>query len=132
MSETPESLTGVWYGFYSYPTELDPQAFTATLVQSGAHLGGSTHETIAWPREGVFTVTALLDGLREGSAVRFSKRYDGANGWNHEVLYEGLLSPETDEIEGTWRIPGDWSGRFVMVRAAKKSVSEALRLYERA
>jgi hypothetical protein len=126
------SLTGVWHGLYSYPLELEPGAFVATQNQSGAHVGGAVHETVAVFGGPPETLFAHVDGSREGSALSFTKTYDGSGGWDHSVFYQGLLSGEGDEIEGRWTVPGQWSGRFLMVRASRRTEAEARRRFERA
>jgi hypothetical protein len=117
--ERSENLTGVWHGQFSYPVALPAGAFTATLLELGAHLSGSIHE----PADGFDDAPdgllfALVDGRRSGSRVSFVKTYDGSGGRTHAVRYDGVLSPDGTEIEGRWTIPGVWAGAFLMIRSA--------------
>lgn len=105
-------LSGVWHGIFNYPRDLPPTTFVATLVEHGGALAGETEEVDSQGRP----LTALIDGHRAGSSVSFVKSYDDRHA--HAVHYAGALDPEGTEIAGTWRIPGDWSGTFVMVRPA--------------
>ena len=108
-------LSGVWRGVFTYPHSLPPAEFVATLVEHDGALSGETEET---DRDGR-RLTALLRGDRAGSSVRFVKTYDDHH--THAVHYAGTLDPEATEIAGTWRIPGSWSGAFIMVRPAGKA-----------
>ncbi|MBS0280782.1 MAG: hypothetical protein JSR25_06460, partial [Proteobacteria bacterium] len=40
----PENLTGIWQGLFSYPSMYRAASFTATLIETGSHLTGSTAE----------------------------------------------------------------------------------------
>jgi hypothetical protein len=117
-SLTSRILTGVWQGIYSYPPGTQPPvAFTATLIETGNSLSGSVHEpcTIGGsPNEMLFF---SLNGSRQGMAVNFVKTYHGTNPYYGTVLYDGAVNDDATEIEGRWRIPGDWSGRFLMIRS---------------
>jgi hypothetical protein len=108
------NLTGVWNGLYSYPHSLPPVSFTAILIESGASVSGTTHE----PGEAVGVsgiAYATLFGQRTGSSIAFAKTYDG--GASHAVEYDGRINEDATEIEGRWRVPGVWSGKFLMIRA---------------
>jgi hypothetical protein len=70
-----ENLTGVWNGTFRQPFR-GSIAFTATLIESGHHITGSTHEPcaqFACPRK---THLATLAGHHSGRAVSFVKTYD--------------------------------------------------------
>jgi hypothetical protein len=110
------NLTGIWQGLYSYPRRLKPVTFTATLIESGAWLSGSTHETAQDEWGDWLEVCATLLGKRAGRAVAFTKTYDGMNGWSHAVAYDGALSDDATEIEGRWSVSGGGSGKFLMIR----------------
>jgi hypothetical protein len=103
-------LSGVWRGIFNYPHSLPPAEFVATLIEHNGALSGETEEADSDGQR----LTALLDGHRAGSSVRFVKTYDDRHA--HPVHYAGALDPEATEIAGTWRIAGSWSGTFVMVR----------------
>lgn len=110
------NLTGIWQGLYSYPGAFAPVGFTATLIESGAWLSGSIHETAQDEWGDWCEVFATLLGKRVGQAVAFTKTYDGTNGWTHAVAYDGALSADATEIGGRWSIPAVWSGKFLMIR----------------
>ncbi len=116
MSDANANLTGVWQGLYSFAVAMAPVAFTATLLENGAWVSGSVHE-VAYDDTGAVEVFATLLGTREGASVSFTKTYDGSAGWNHDVVYAGTVSDDGTEIEGTWNIPGVWSGKFLMIRS---------------
>ena len=118
-----QTLTGVWQGLYSQTGEQTP--FTATLMELGPHLSGTTHEVVR--DEELF---ATVEGRREGQAVRFVKTYDGSGGRTHSIRYEGRLSADGTEIEGRWTVSERWSGTFLMIRSGGKSASVAKRAYE--
>jgi hypothetical protein len=134
MTASPErNLTGVWTGLYTY-ADGRSVPFTATLLHSGAHLSGGVHEPNTMG--GSEVLHATLSGRAEGGAVAFLKQYEGApEGFTTAVDYQGALSPEGDEIEGRWSIPGWWAGAggsFLMVRnrgaavpAAKEQAADA-------
>ena len=60
------------------------------------------------------------------------KTYDGANPHYGIVAYEGTLSRDGTEIEGRWIVPGNWSGKFLMVRSAGKAETVSRSVFERA
>lgn len=129
---TKSSLTGVWHGLYTYPrAHSGPVYFVATIIASGAHLGGMTHEAVTGKRGAPLTIFASLSGRRAGASVAFDKTYDGSGGWNHTVAYEGALNADASEIEGTWTIPAVWSGRFLMMRSPGVSEAVVRRKFER-
>ena len=69
---------------------------------------------------------------RHDGAVAFMKTYDGANPHYRTVAYEGTLSRDGTEIEGRWIVPGNWSGKFLMVRSAGKAETVSRSVFERA
>ena len=128
---TGENLTGVWQGLFSYPRYLRAGNFSATLIETASRLRGSTSERAQiGPRRGQ-TVLAMLEGIRRGYQVRFTKTYEGPQYPNHAVEYEGTLTPDFLEIEGRWFIPGNWAGRFLMIRSGGRSVEVAREVFER-
>lgn len=112
-------LSGGWIGSYSYPGELEPVPFEAILVESGGLLTGETTEPGQRPEMGD-TGHALLQGVRDGAEVSFVKVYDTIE--DDPVVYEGTVDEEGTEIHGTWTIVGQWSGTFLMRRAAGADV----------
>jgi hypothetical protein len=129
---TKTNLTGIWQGLYSYPQTRAPVSFTATLLESGAWLSGSVHETTQDEWGDWFEACSTLLGKRAQSAVTFTKTYDGLCGWNHSVSYEGVVSVDATEIEGRWSIPGTLSGRFLMMRPEGRRARRLYEAFERA
>ena len=128
---TERSLTGVWQGLFTYPDFFEAGHFSATLIQTASQFSGSTSEIYAfWPRKGE-TVLAMLSGFRDDNAIGFTKTYEGPDEPNHSVEYVGTLTQDGMEIEGRWYIPGDWSGRFLMIRSGGRSIDVARKELER-
>jgi len=132
METSALNLTGVWQGLYSYPIARAPVAFVATLIESGSVVSGTTHEPCAIGGSPNETLYASLDGSRNDSAVTFVKTYDGSNPHYTTVAYEGTLSRDGTEIEGRWLVPGNWSGKFLMIRSAGKQEAVGRKVFERA
>jgi hypothetical protein len=94
--------------------------FTATLIEAGHSLSGSVHEPCLMLGNPSETLFATLSGTRHGNAVSFVKTYDGSHPNYRTVVYEGTVTGDATEIEGRWRIPGGWSGRFLMTRSGNQ------------
>ncbi|RDJ25049.1 hypothetical protein DWF00_17765 [Bosea caraganae] len=123
------NLTGVWHGLYTYQAAREPIYFMATLIESGAWLTGSTHESEVGLSGAPLTLFAMLEGTRDEASVRFTKTYDGTGGWSHSVVYDGALSADATEIEGRWTIRREASGRFLMIRSAGANESVVRRAF---
>jgi hypothetical protein len=111
-------LTGVWNGVYKQ-TLLGSVPFTATLIQSGDQIGGSTHEPCIrsdCPRK---THLAILSGHRSGHSIAFVKTYDPPGFGFDTVRYVGELNADATEIAGMWSIGSAFFGAFVMTRAGR-------------
>ena len=126
--ETDISVTGVWQGLFSYPRRLPPVSFGAVLIQTGSHVGGSTTETGSKGRE----LRALLDGRRQGREIGFIKTYEPDAQVRHQVIYKGTLNTDATEIEGRWSIPGNWSGKFLLIRSGGREAAVTRETFERA
>jgi hypothetical protein len=127
-----ENLTGVWHGLYTYPGG-QPVSFVATLIETGSALSGTVHEPRVFGKGADATLYATLHGSRNGNAVTFVKTYDGAGApYDRAVSYDGTLSADATEIEGRWRIPGNWSGKFLMIRSAGRQEEVSRTVFERA
>jgi hypothetical protein len=112
-----QSLTGVWHGLYSYPVYREPVYFVATIIDAGAFISGTTHESEVGETGAPLTLFAAIEGSKAGTAVSFTKVYDGSGGWDHAVSYDGMLNGDATEIEGEWRIGKEGYGRFLMIRS---------------
>ena len=130
MSRDALSMTGLWHGLYSYPARLRPVFFVATLISHGSGFSGRTQEAAVGANGTPVSLGAVLAGQTTGGLVEFTKTYEG--GWQHAVLYAGRLSADRLEIEGAWRIPGVWSGRFLMRRGEEAEEAELRRASEEA
>jgi hypothetical protein len=133
MTQAPsaQNLTGIWHGLYSYPHGRAPVGFVATLIEASGALSGTTHEPCDMGGSPNDTLYATLLGRRRDSAVAFVKRYDGANPFYRTVAYEGTLSADGTEIEGRWVVPGNWSGKFLMIRSAGRQEVVTRKTFER-
>ncbi len=109
------SLTGLWHGQFTYPRAVPPELFTATLQERPDWLSGSTQERCRFGWSAGETLYATIMGRRDGHDIVFTKTYD-AGPRQYRVVYVGRLSPDGCEIEGTWSVPGSWSGTFLMIR----------------
>ena len=119
--EVAVDLTGVWLGLYSYPRALEPVSFVATLIETAGAISGSSHEPLKGGSFAANTAFASLSGSRNENTVAFVKTYDGGIPHNRAINYEGSATDDGAEIEGRWTIPGQWSGRFLMIRSAPKA-----------
>ena len=124
------NLTGVWHGLYTYPTGLSV-SFVATLIDSGSHLSGSTHEPSAGHSPGA-TLYATLSGSCRDKVVLFEKTYDRAGpDYENAIAYDGTLSGDGTEIEGRWTIRDVLSGKFLMIRSGNKAVAAKRKAVQR-
>ncbi|MEZ5787367.1 MAG: hypothetical protein R3D62_13090 [Xanthobacteraceae bacterium] len=118
------NLTGVWDGLYRQPGQQQQVPFTATLIDTGSLVSGSTHEPCNVPGCLIETHQATLSGERAGRAVSFTKSYDPPGFGYGVVGYAGTLSADGMEIAGHWRISrSNLSGEFLMIRAQRKTVA---------
>jgi hypothetical protein len=104
-------LTGVWYGRYTGAYE--DNGFIALLNEQGGAVDGSISEPD--PNGVVDIRRASVSGQRDGESLRFVKVYDGSGGFDHSVLYSGVVDSDGREVNGQWRI-GYVIGGFVMTR----------------
>ena len=120
MSQPEEStqlnLAGVWHGLYSYRVGKEPVPFVAILSDAEGWLNGTTEETGTAGDALGQILTASLQGRRTRRSVTMLKIYHGGYMAYDSVHYLGDLNEDATEIAGTWRIPGDWSGTFLMIR----------------
>ncbi|TDR93787.1 hypothetical protein [Enterovirga rhinocerotis] len=126
-------LTGIWQGLYSYEGIGPHVGFTATLLETGGALYGMTHEREPWA--GSSDLEASLSGLRSGQAVVFTKAYSVQDEAHPPIAYDGTVSADGTEIEGTWMLSTlhreTMSGRFLMSRPERRAVERERALAER-
>src|SRR5437667_10915438 len=104
----PLNLSGLWQGFYSYPSRQRPVSFSATLTESGSWLTGMTTDTGTQGETRGRVLSATLQGRRMARSVTFLKLYaDGFPAYDG-VHYEGDVREDGTEIEGRWSIRGNW------------------------
>lgn len=129
-----QSITGIWQGSYCYPFGLGPVFFMATLIEAGSSLTGTTHEAGRWTvgSSADVTLCASLSGSRHSGTVAFVKTYNGGNPRYRPIDYEGILSGDGTEIEGRWSISRTFSGKFRMIRPARKAELVSSKAFEHA
>jgi len=120
----PDSLTGVWNGLFRYAQGGPSTPFTATLIESGLSVTGSTHEPCSVAGCPQRTHVASLSGRRQGAAVSFAKTYEPPGFGYDKVAYDGALNAERTEIAGRWRIGPTLGGDFLMVRAGRRTAAQ--------
>jgi hypothetical protein len=123
----PSDLSGPWTGVFNYPNHFSPVYFSATLVQDGVWITGATEELGHSRDGGGRTMSATLQGRRDGARVTWLKLYDRLS-WPYDaVAYAGEVTRDFLEISGRWNIPESWSGTFLMIRAPKKAAVQVRR-----
>lgn len=126
--EGEHDLTGEWSGIYNYPALYPPNSFEASIRDSGGIITGVIRQPGEFfERSGI--QHAVIEGSREGNLVRWVKLYDDLG--RATPHYQGTIHPDGDEIDGTWHIPGDWSGTFLMIRRRTERASEARKVTEK-
>ena len=125
-----DSLSGLWNGQFTYPVKREPEFFTATLLEAADFLGGSIQEVARSGRSKGQTLYATVQGTRLGAQVSFRKSYESTTR-THSVFYAGVVNADGTEIEGSWSIPGNWSGRFLMLRDTGQSAAVIRRVAEK-
>ena len=111
------NLSGLWLGSFSYPAGLGPLTpFLASLEDDDGSLSGSIVEpnTIG---DASYQLKSFVSGSRSGTAVDFTKMYDGASDAAHAVDYVGRLSADGNSITGVWSL-AEMDGTFEMHREA--------------
>jgi hypothetical protein len=104
-------------GRFAYPFGSGPATpFLARIEDQDGSLSGTIIEPNTMGRSSD-SLEALLSGSRQGSAVDFTKLYDGASDAAHAVDYVGRLSGDGNTISGVWSL-ADADGTFEMHREA--------------
>ena len=112
-----QNISGLWMGSYSYPSGLGP---TTPFLASIEDHDGSLHGTIMEPNtmgSSSGELGAVITGSRQGSAIDFTKMYDGESDAAHAVDYVGRLSGDGNSITGVWSLVS-LDGTFEMHREA--------------
>lgn len=125
-----QDLTGVWQGRYSYPRALPAVPFVATLIESATRLTGAVSEP--GPSNDGSVAYATLFGQRDGAGVAFVKTYADQARFPRPIDYIGTLNKDATAIEGTWRIDGVWSGKFIMTRPRRQAETISRKVAEHA
>lgn len=110
---------------YNYPGPFPPVRFEAELLDQGGSITGTIFEPDESPLGTGGPLHSIVDGSREGSAVRFTKIYEDEERMPEPVFYGGTVQPDGNEISGRWEIAGHWSGTFLMVRNPGAAVAAA-------
>ncbi|MFM5925272.1 MAG: hypothetical protein ACKOPG_13905 [Novosphingobium sp.] len=116
MAADDLNLSGRWRGIFNYPRAYPPTQFSAEIREHQGSFDGETAELGSVLRDAGQQLSAFISGVRDGRSVTFVKSYDGVSKARSSVRYDGKLAADGNEITGTWQIPGNWSGTFIMVR----------------
>jgi hypothetical protein len=133
MASEELNLSGLWKGIFNYPRLLPPNQFDAELRDYEGVLTGETFERGNGFRNKGQPLHAMIEGNRQGHEVNFVKRYDEFKWASTPVHYSGWVNGDGSKISGSWEIPGQWSGTFLMIRAkplaaaVERKVSEVVR-----
>jgi hypothetical protein len=106
-------------------------SFTALVQDVADLLSGSIDEVVPGDGATSQSLSATMQGRRQGREVIFLKTYDEPSRSYDTVQYAGELSSDGTEIEGTWTIPGSWSGTFLMIRSGQGYASAEAKTAER-
>jgi hypothetical protein len=123
------NLTGEWSGIYNYPAHYPPNNFEASIRDSGGIITGVIRQPGEFFERSGIHQHSVIEGTREGDLVRWVKVYDDLS--RATPHYEGTVHADGNEIDGTWHIPGDWSGTFLMVRRREEKAQEARMVAEK-
>ena len=108
-----ESIAPDWQGNYYY-TAGNRHAhvpFTMHLQIDGQTISGRTTEPATFGDGSSAELYADISGRISGTALTFTKTYDGTGGVNHSVQYLGTISANGARMSGSWNI-GDFGGSF--------------------
>lgn len=124
-------LTGLWSGEYWYSGPGQPTPFSAHIVDSMGTITGTTLEPNTFAHPGLIELSADIGGSRGELSVQFNKLYHPAPGVHrHPILYTGTVDSNFTMIDGEWRFPHGFSGRFVLVRVSRGAQAEAVKREE--
>jgi hypothetical protein len=122
------SLTGPWCEVYFYPhAAWDPTPFNVLFEDAAGLIIGEGDKPNMFAPTASPVLYARWSGERQALAVNLLKTMDGIGGAPHCITYEGVARADFMRIDGSWTIPGDWSGTFFMERLeAGAAIAEAL------
>jgi len=109
------NLSGLWMGSYAYAFG-GAVPFLAKIEDRDGALSGTIIEPNTMG-DSSDSLEAILQGSRHGSAVDFTKAYDGASDAAHAVDYVRRLSGDGASVSGVWSL-ADADGSFEMHREA--------------
>jgi hypothetical protein len=122
------NLTGEWSGIYNYPARYPPNNFEASIRDSGGIITGVIRQPGEFFEQAGIQ-HAVIEGSREGNLVRWVKVYDDLS--RATPHYRGTVHSDGNEIDGTWHIPGDWSGTFLMIRRRTEKAKKTRKVAEK-
>ena len=110
----PKDVSGVWYGSWDATSpDVTPNRFIAHLHERGGSVTGTVSEP---DRVGITDIlTSDVSGRRSGTAIDWTKQYDGSGRLAHAVHYSGRVDEAATRISGDWRFDG-YTGSFAMER----------------
>jgi hypothetical protein len=102
-----------WEGKYYYPTgdKRAPVPFRLSLQIDRDSLSGQMSEPATFGNGSSPELYADISGHISGTAVAFTKTYDGTGGVNHSVEYLGTIAATGSSMSGSWHV-GDFGGAF--------------------
>lgn len=112
-------MNGLWSGSYSYDLISRPVRFTAWIDDQNGTLGGTITEPNTHARGGPDELLAVIEGMRTGHMIDFTKTYASDSGAHTQsIYYEGEANPALTEVTGIWqfRAPDVLKGQFFMSR----------------
>ena len=115
-------LIGRWDGTYRYSDNSGPVTpFVAVFSEVGARFSGEIIEPNA---HRPVTAHAMVEGVRSGRTVEFTKTYRLAGPtYETPVDYSGRVSEDGQFISGTWFL-AEFDGTFEMHREASETVPQ--------
>ena len=121
-------LTGLWSGEYWYNGGGRPAPFSAHIIDSLGTITGTALGPNAFAHPGLAELSADISGARGELSVRFNKLYHPAPGVHrYPIVYSGTVDSNFTMIDGDWRFPDGFSGRFVLVRVSRGAKAEEVK-----
>ncbi len=127
--QDPTDLSGLWFGWYTYPHMVEKVEFTAWITATGTVFTGTTLEPNTFAHPDLGELSAELKGTLHDQSVLFEKRYLPVPGTHTlPIVYSGTLSSNGDHMAGQWILESG-SGLFELsrLRAANDAANLAAR-----